>query len=282
MVVEVVFLPPIASELPSKLCIVIDVLRATSTLVTMIESGVGRVTLAGSIQGALAQAGTGPGRPFVCGESGGLPPAGFDYGNSPREFLPAEMAGRELIFFTSNGTRAMRHVAAAPVVLAGCLLNASAVVSEAVREAQSRRLNIAVVCSGDNLGTSFAIDDAFAAGYLCTLIERLRSAHLGDGEPEAPDGSGQNGFTTLHESAVAAMRLYRSYLADAGASDNEEMPPREAILRAFWESRNAQNLRAVGLSEDVHYCAQVDISVVVPRLREEGDSLVFYPDLAGQ
>ncbi|MCL4531888.1 MAG: 2-phosphosulfolactate phosphatase [Actinobacteria bacterium] len=277
MNVEVVFLPPIATELPSKLCIVIDVLRATSTLVSMFESGVRRVTLAGSIQDALAQVGTAPGRPFVCGESGGLPPAGFDYGNSPREFRPEVMEGKDLVFFTSNGTRAMRHLSAAPVVLAGSLLNATTVVRAALREAMEMELDIAVVCSGDHLGTRFAIDDAFTAGYLCSLMEREGPAFL-DGAVAGPvDGDEED--VSLDESAEAAVRLYRSFLGDAGASDDVAVPPQEAILRAFWRSHNARVLKKVGLSEDVLYCAQVDISAVVPRLRVEGDALVLYPEM---
>ena len=276
MNVEVVFLPPIATELPSRLCVVIDVLRATSTLVSMFESGVRGIRLAGSIQSALAQAGTGPGRRFVCGESGGLAPAGFDYGNSPREFLPGTMDGKEAVFFTSNGTKAMRQLAGAPVVLAGCLLNASAVVRAALREASERGLEIAVVCSGDHLGTRFAIDDAFTAGYLCSLMERDGPAFLAEAAPSFGDGDEED--VSLDESAEAATRLYRSFLGDAGASDDAAVPPQEAILRAFWRSHNAQVLKKVGLSEDVLYCAQVDISAVVPRLRVEGDALVLYSE----
>lgn len=276
MNVEVVFLPPIATQLPSKLCVVIDVLRATSTLVSMFESGVRRVTLAGSIQDALAQAGTGPGRPFVCGESGGLPPAGFDYGNSPREFVPKDMEGKELVFFTSNGTKAMRQLSAAPVVLAGSLLNASTVVRAALWEAMNMELDIAVVCSGDHLGTRFAIDDAFTAGYLCSLMEREGPAFLADATPGAGDGEEEG--VSMDESAEAALRLYRSFLRDAGAPEDAATPPSGAILEAFWRSHNAQVLKQVGLSEDVLYCAQVDISTVVPRLRVEGDALVLYQE----
>ena len=276
MNVEVAFLPQIATQLPSKLCIVIDVLRATSTLVSMFESGVRRVTLAGSIQDAIAQAGTAPGRPLVCGESGGLPPAGFDFGNSPREFRPEVMEGKELIFFTSNGTKAMRHLSVAPVVLAGSLLNASTVARAALWEAMDRELDIAVVCSGDHLGTRFAIDDAFTAGYLCSLMERGGPAFLADAVQGPVDGDGED--VSLDESAEAAVRLYRSFLRDAGASDDVAVPPIGAILAAFWRSHNAQVLKKVGLSEDVRYCAQIDISDVVPRLRVEGDALVLYPE----
>ncbi len=282
MNVEVVFLPPIATDLPSKLCVVIDVLRATSTLVSMMEAGAGRVTLAESIPAALQFADRYDDRPLVCGESGGLPPEGFDLGNSPREFRVESVQGRDLCFCTSNGTRAMRRVAEAPVVLAGSLLNASAVARAAVTEARQKGLDITFICSGDHLGSKFAIDDAFCAGYLATLVWRetagVSSADAQrSGQSQQVVAVGQEGGTQpfLTESAVAAIRLYRSYLQEAGVSDPEGIPPKEAILRAFWESHNAGVLRKVGLAEDVEYCAQVDISFKVPRLRLEDGMLVL-------
>jgi 2-phosphosulfolactate phosphatase len=153
----------------------------------------------------------------------------------------------------------MLQVAEAPVVLAGSLLNASAVARAAASEARRKGLDIAFVCSGDFLGSKFAVDDAFAAGYLATLLRRESAA----------------GEVSLDESAVAAVRLYRSYCQEAGSSDPEEDPPREAILRAFWESHNAQVLRRVGLAEDVEYCAQMDISIKVPRLRVDDGMMVL-------
>ena len=121
------------------------------------------------------------------------------------------------------------------------------------------KLCVAFICSGDYLGSKFAIDDAFTAGYLATLLQR--------------ESAGAE--VALEESAVAAVRLYRSYLPEAGGSDREAAPPREAILRAFWESHNAEVLSRVGLAEDVEYCAQVDISSKVPRLRMEEGMLVL-------
>ncbi|HEX2987632.1 MAG TPA: 2-phosphosulfolactate phosphatase, partial [Chloroflexota bacterium] len=79
----------------------------------------------------------------------------------------------------------------------------------------------------------------------------------------------------LEESATAAIRLYESYLLEAGASDLDAPPPHKAIMTAFWESHNAQVLRRVGLAEDVVYCSQLDISNVVPQLQIEGDRMVL-------
>ncbi len=283
MIVEVVFLPPIAATLPSKLCIVIDVLRATSTLVAMFESGVRRIELAATIADALAQARAREPRPLVCGESGGLPPEGFDRGNSPREYERDSLAGQEIVFFTSNGTKALRRVAESPVVLTGSLLNARAVVRRALAKARERRLNIALVCSGDFVGTQFAIDDAFCAGCLCALLAEESGTPVpvgADGvrvSPAARGGADTTDGLHFDESALAAMRLARSFATEAGGRTAGVVPPREAILTAFWESHNAAVLDRVGLAEDVEYCAQVDISTVVPRLAVEGGVLALYP-----
>jgi len=260
--VEVLFLPTVAVDLPSKLCIVIDELRATSTLMKMFEAGARQVALAEGPRSALEIASSlAEGCP-ICGERGGLPPAGFTHGNSPREFVPGSLEGKDFVFCTSNGTKAMWEVSKGAVVLAGSLFNATAVVGTALREAREKGLNISLVCSGDILGTKFAIDDAFAAGYMALLLQRESRA----------DGMGDVEWL---ESATAAVRLYRSYLAELGATDQEHNPPKEAILRAFWESLNARELEKVGLSADVDYCAQVDISTKVPRLHVEGDRLVL-------
>lgn len=265
MKVEVLYLPQIATNLESRVCVVIDVLRATSTLVAMFESGVGKITLAEGVAKALQTSAHGSPRPAVCGEVGGLPPAGFDFGNSPREYEPGSMRGREIVFFTSNGTKAVRQLGASPVVLAGSMLNGTAVVKAALAEAASLGLDLAFVCSGDFVGTRFAIDDAFCAGYLCSLVGREASA------------AGATSFKVEYdESAVAALRLYRSYLP--ALDDGTQRPPRESILTAFWESHNALVLGRVGLSEDVNYCAQIDVSTVVPRLAVENGSLVLRAD----
>ncbi len=271
MDVEVVFLPPIATELPSKLCIVVDVLRATSTLVSMFEAGAERVVLAESIPAALAYAEGRTERPLVCGEAGGLAPAGFDLGNSPREFRPEVVKGRELSFCTSNGTRAMRRVSSSPIVLAGCLLNGSAVARRAVQEAGERGLGIAIICSGDILGSKFAIDDAFTAGYLIKQMLRETAGRVAAGAVHEGEASNLD----LEESATAAVRLYESYLLEEGVSDLDSPPPHRAIMAAFWEAHNARVLRKVGLAEDVEYCSQLDISNVVPRLQVEGDRMVL-------
>src|SRR5438067_8213769 len=114
MRISVAFVPALARQAEGSVCIVIDVLRASSTLVTMFDRGCRVVVVTPDV--ASARAGIAGDR-LLCGEQGGLPPDGFDYGNSPAEFDRLDLADREAVFCTSNGTVALCAVASAPVVL---------------------------------------------------------------------------------------------------------------------------------------------------------------------
>ena len=231
---------------------VLDVLRASSTVVTLLDHGAAPLYVAGTVDAARALAARLPTRPLLCGEVGGLPPAGFDGGNSPTELAAQAIAGRAVVLATSNGTRALAALAAAPAVLVGCFLNAAAVAASARAAALARRGGVAVVCAGDEGGSRFSLEDAVAAGC---VVERLQALAL-EATLELDDG------------ALAAWRLYRSYTAAA--------PPDEAAARAFAESWHGRELARLGFTADLAYCARVDASRVVPRLIHHGDALALH------
>jgi 2-phosphosulfolactate phosphatase len=114
---------------------VIDVVRATTTLAVMGERGAARVIVAGSIDAARALRAVYPAA-LLIGESHALAPPGFDYGNSPQEIGAAEIAGRALIFATTNGTRALLACrdGGASMLVAAALRNAGAVAALALRD----------------------------------------------------------------------------------------------------------------------------------------------------
>ena len=85
---------------------------------------------------------------LLCGEVDGVPPQGFDYGNSPSEFAGLSFKGKSAVLFTTNGTAAINIAAEAPVVIAASLLNRKAAARRAVEEAVRRKLDIAIVCAG--------------------------------------------------------------------------------------------------------------------------------------
>jgi 2-phosphosulfolactate phosphatase len=243
MQIETYVLPSLLKAPERRVCIVIDVLRATSTLATLIARGVREVAVVAAIEEAFAlrDAG-GEAVRLLCGEVGGLPPAGFDYGNSPEEFARLDFAGRRAVLFTSNGTKALVAVAAAPAVFAGSLLNVTAVVAAALTEARARGLDLALVCSGTELGTAFSLEDTFCAGALVAAArERLpQPPRLGDG-------------------AQMALRLYDSFGRDAEA--------------AFATAEHGRALAALGLGADLQFCAEIDRYAVAPRVQRRGELL---------
>ncbi|MBI3978788.1 MAG: 2-phosphosulfolactate phosphatase [Chloroflexi bacterium] len=255
MIVDVAWLPGVLGDPAGRVIVMVDVLRASTTLAVMLERGAAGIELVEEVDEARERARQVQGA-LLCGERGGLPPVGFDYGNSPSEFAALDLAGRRLVLCTSNGTRAMRRVAAAPVVLVGSLRNAGAAVDAAMRCALAGGWDLTILCAGRALGTAFGLDDACCAGY---LIERLL-AHPALPAPDAAadpaqlisGGSFRPSGLFLDESAIAALRLCRSYTGDL-----------EAALR---ESGNGQGLLRLKLDRDVVFCARVDESAAVPRL----------------
>jgi 2-phosphosulfolactate phosphatase len=158
--VDVVFTPDEAGAAPTG--IVIDVIRATSTICQALASGYERVFCAAEVEDARALRNE-LGECVLGGERRAVRIPGFDLGNSPREYLEPE--GTTLVLSTTNGTRAV--VAAAQRcerVLIASLLNLSAVV-EATRAAGEDAL---VVCAG--VQGTLALDDAFVAGR---IVEEL-------------------------------------------------------------------------------------------------------------
>jgi len=215
-----------------QVCVVVDVLRASTTLVTFVERGAARIYIAGSIQAAREKASEVRGA-VMAGEQDGLAPPGFDYGNSPVEAARADVAGRPVVFVTTNGTAAIHAVRSLGPVFVGALRNATAAAAEAAAAAQEMSHDVTIVCAGRE--GAFGIDDAYCAG---ALAERI----LRHGEFEPTDG------------AEGALRLYRT---------------EPDVRRIFSLAAAGRNVIRLGLAHDVDYCAEVDRSGVVPRLGRE-------------
>lgn len=183
MIIDVAFTPSEVQAVGSKVCVVVDVVRATSTLPVIMSRQPGQVILTPTVQKAQRYAAQQSKHPVLCGERGCLPPEGFDFGNSPREFLNADLEGKTVVFTSSNGTRAVADVAIAPHVFLGSFLNATAVVEKALGCAFRENLDLMIVCAGRE--EKFALDDAWCAGYLvsllCGRIPATERFSLGDG-----------------------------------------------------------------------------------------------------
>jgi 2-phosphosulfolactate phosphatase len=161
MRVHVAFTPAEAASSP--VGIVVDVLRATSTIAQALATGYERVYCCGEIDEALALKERLEDA-ILGGERNAVRVEGFDVGASPREFL-GEPRAKAVVFSTTNGTRAILETAArSDHVLLGSLLNLHAVAA-AARELDD---DVSIVCAGFQ-GT-FAIDDAYCAGRIVQLL----------------------------------------------------------------------------------------------------------------
>src|SRR6266542_367410 len=163
MRIHVAFTP--AETAPAPLGVVVDVLRATSTIAQALASGYRRVLCCAEIDEALALRAEIPDS-LVGGERKAVQVEGFDIGASPREFL--EPRAETLILSTTNGTRAILETAQrCEEVVLGSLLNLSAVAAAA------RGDDVVVVCAG--FQGAFALDDAYCAGRIVQLLGAERT-----------------------------------------------------------------------------------------------------------
>jgi 2-phosphosulfolactate phosphatase len=243
--------------------VVLDVLRASSTMLAMFEAGAAELLLAASPEAAIGVADGDRTAHWVCGEREGLKVEGFDFGNSPIEFMDAALADRQVVYVTSNGTRALAAVKDAPLVLVGSPRNEVAVVRQAIREANARDGNIMLVCAGDTGGVGISLEDAFVAGMLVDRIVKLNPRRVTPEDQDSPD------LLALDDSAILAHRFFRSYLLRNDASATPE-----TIQAMFEESRSGRDLPTKGLGADLEYCSEIDVTTVVPHLDVRGDQLV--------
>ena len=213
--------------------VIIDVLRASTSLVVLIERGCREVLIAPTLDAARRYHEAHP-DVLTAGEQGGRAPVGFDFGNSPVAFMRADLAGRRVVFATTNGTRAMHAARDSSRILVGCLRNRSAVAREAVRDAAGLGLDISLICAGRE--GRFSLDDAYTAG---ALVDAILS------DPQGRDG------VSLTDAALAARALYHGF------------PDTEALYR---KTRAGQNVLDIGLEEDLRFSAEKDRSSVVPRI----------------
>lgn len=234
MKLDVHFIPTevVRSDLGDRTVVVIDVLRATSTIVEALANGARTVVPAPGVDEAVRLAqGMGREQALLCGERHCVRVDGFDLGNSPREFTAERVAHKSLVMTTTNGTAAVLAASGAREELIASFLNLGAVV-EALAAAEGP---LAVLCAGR--AQRFALEDAVCAG---ALVRRLRERL--DGQIECNDAG------------TAAEMLAR-----------DGVPRLAALLR---DTAAGRQLIEAGLGEDIEFCAMLDRHAVVPYVRD--------------
>jgi 2-phosphosulfolactate phosphatase len=231
--VRVHLLPELAppGQMRGGVAVVIDVLRATTTIIHALASGCEAVRPCLEVEEAKNLAdGMRAGRVLLAGERGGKPLPGFDLGNSPREFTPKVSRGTTLVLTTTNGTRALLRAAEAERVLIAAFVNYSAVCEQLRLETRP----IHIVCAGTE--GEITLEDALLAGafvdFLC-----------------------ESGEVRLNDAARLAWDCFENH--------------GKVLDGALELSRGGANLKQLGYDDDIRAAAQVDQFALVPELRRD-------------
>jgi 2-phosphosulfolactate phosphatase len=224
-----------AAAVAASTVLVIDVLRASTCIVTALANGCEAIVPVASPEEARRCAAA-LDNALIAGERRGEPLEGFDLGNSPLEFTRGRVGGRTVVMTTSNGTRALVAARSAAAVGVAAFINQAAAAAWAL----ARGRDVLLLCAGERGARS--LEDYICAGM---LVERLAA-----GEPGAAP-------TTEAERAMGAARPYGK---DVG--------------RLAQDSSWARHLAAVGRGRDVAACLALDTRALVPEYRRDIDKIV--------
>lgn len=223
-------IPP-AEELAGRVAVVIDVLRATTTICTALANGADTVVPVLTPEEARQVAADNPERRFLLGgERQAVLISGFHHGNSPLEYTESRVKGRPILFTTTNGTRAIRRAAGADRVYVASFLNAPAV----ARELSRLERDVAICCAGTH--DQFSLEDTACAGAILGLL------------------SGPGVALEINDMGQVAREIFHRY--DGRLGD---------LLHL---SEHGQHLLKLGLQEDLLLCAQLGTVNLLPRFTE--------------
>lgn len=215
-------------ENPDAIVVVTDVLRASSAIVTAFMNGVERIIPVGTLEEAKALKDQGF---MVAAERDGIVRDFADFGNSPYNFSPERVSGKQIVYSTTNGTNAIHLASSGNQVLIGAYLNLAALAKHIRREQK----DLLILCAGWK--NKFNLEDTLFAGALAQLVleDDLFSTIC----------DGTNGAIDLYNAAKGDMMGYISKVAQKG--------------------RLQQN----NLDDVIPYCHEIDLTDLIPVLKED-------------
>jgi 2-phosphosulfolactate phosphatase len=221
-------------QLREKNVVVVDVLRACTTIATALANGAREVIPVETVEAAVKISGGLFGDVVLLGgERGGKVIEGFHLGNSPSEYSPKVVGGKSIVFTTTNGTLAISKSRYAKRVIVGAFVNAG----EVVRFLKNLDEDILFICAGNqSVPGGFSLEDAVCAGLIMSKLK------LGSRNP-----------LELSDSAVGSLTLYQNH------SKN--------LVRMLEDSEAGRTLALIGLKSDLKACATVDAIPVLPILK---------------
>lgn len=225
-----------ASRLEGGSAVVIDVLRASTTVCAALHSGASRVVPFASVDDArrfaerLRDSGESP---LLGGERHGVKIEGFDLGNSPLEYTADVVAGRTVVFTTTNGTRALLAAGAADRIYMGTYANLNALGDQLAKDAG----DVHLICAGTD--GQVTLEDVVAAGEIATALQQ-RVATLALGNDEAAIAMALSGTASQDDTRLQALRM----------------------------SHGGRNLIELGYDADIAHCSKIGSAPVVPVFHE--------------
>ncbi len=220
------------SALAGSVVVVIDVLRASTTIATALTNGCTEIIPVGDIDSAFALATKlPPTQVLIGGEREGRKVAGFHLGNSPLEYSKEAVAGKTLILATTNGTRALVLSRQADFVVVLSLVNLGAV----SKYFAGLHAEINILCSGTNGENS--LEDSVCAGLLVGRLQEIFQHNV-----------------SITRNAQSAKEL-----ADRHKSD---------LFAMLNVSKHGAYLKRIGFGTDLEFCARLDSITVVPVYRD--------------
>jgi 2-phosphosulfolactate phosphatase len=229
------------TDVAGRAVFVVDILRATTTMVAALHRGAKAIIPVGSTEEALKlQQQIGSDDVLLAGERNCLPIPGFPLGNSPADMLEETVRGKLIVMTTTNGTRALLAAPGAAAVYLASAANLSAAGARA-REIWDREQDLLIVCAGRE--QSFALEDAYCAGRL--VIEAL---------------GGRRRHRAMNDAAVAAVDLVRRY--------------GERWERPLAASAAGQELLRLGFKADVADAARLDAHPVLAQYHDRRVTVV--------
>jgi len=232
MQVELYFTPNQTDEmlLRGKTIVVIDVLRASTSIITALSNGAKEVIPVSTVESAVKISGNLFGDVILLGgERNGRMIEGFSLGNSPAEYTGEKVKGKSIIFNSTNGSQAMVKARYAREMYVCAFVNISTVAS-CLRE---NNRDFCIVCAGKS--GMFSIEDAVCAGMLLQKLLDDRSVEI-----------------ALSDAALAAQTLYKAFGRN--------------ILKMIRNSEHGRFLMDIGFADDLPICAGVDTIPVLPQL----------------
>lgn len=213
-----------------KTVIVVDVLRATSSVITALANGCAGVIPVETVGQARNLKVEGD---LLGGERFCEKISGFDFGNSPIEYHQAKIDGKRIIMTTTNGIRAIQKSHKATNILAGALINAfsCAMVAKALKK------DIIIICAGTQ--DQFSLEDGLGAGL---IIDELIN----------------NSSDTVFELNDFGTAMHSSYIQF-----------KDHIQEAIMNCTNGKRLRKLGFEDDIQLCTHVNLYTLVPILRND-------------